>query len=175
MKKILHLFLILILSTTVGFGQSKLPDSNINVGVGLGMNYGIFGIKTVFGYRNSGLLLGIGVVPGGIVGYEIGAQISKDWFFANIGYGVVGTYQINNDPIQAINAGDILVGGMIGLGKKKRTFIDLGVGHTFGAPTITDFLGNVIVQNTFNVILGVGYRFGNKKMRKSTNGDGGEN
>ncbi len=163
MKFIITSLLILLLSINVGLGQTRLPDSYVNLGLGLGMNYGIIGTKTVIGYRNSGLMLGLGFVPGGLLGYEIGAQISYEWFYANIGYGVFGTQKINDDPTESLKAGDIMVGAMIDLGRAKTVFIDIGLGHTFGAPTMTGFLGNTIDQNAFNGVLGLGFRLGTKK------------
>jgi hypothetical protein len=134
----------------------------MNIGVGLGMNYGEIGLKSVIGAKNSGLLIGLGSNPDVGLGYEIGAQISADWFYANIGYGTFGsrTTTVNGVVIESVSlsAVNILIGGMINLGKAKRGFIDLGLGHTIGAPAYHDFLGNDFDQNQFTFSLGFGYR-----------------
>ncbi len=164
MKKVFLALCLGLFTTSLLKAQSKLPASYLNVGLGVGMNYGIIGTKTVIGYKNSGLLVGLGYLPGGFTGYEVGAQLGINWFFANFGYGTIGTYQVNNEDPQVTEAFNLMVGAMIGLGQSKRTFIDLGVGHTFGAPAIESPLGE-IEQNAFTIALGVGYRFGTIKKR----------
>jgi len=163
MRFIITSLLIFSFFFNVGFSQTKLPNSYVNVGLGLGMNYGVLGTKTVIGYRNSGIMIGLGSVSGGLFGYEIGGQISKEWFYANIGYGVFGWQQINNNPKETVEAGDILIGAMLGMGQAKRVFIDIGLGHTFGAQTRKDFLGNSISLDSFNLVLGIGFRLGTKE------------
>ena len=168
------LFVLLFLYTTITCAQepekmkvatkeSGLPDSHVNFGVGLGKNYGGIGVKTVIGYRNSGLLLGLGSLPGGVLGYEIGGQLSSNAFYANFGYGVLGTYQVNDGPINPIKSMSFLVGGMVSLGKEKATFIDLGLGHTIGAPTIQ--IGPFEEsQEAFIFVVGIGFRLLKKKV-----------
>jgi hypothetical protein len=119
------------------------------------------GTKTVLGYRNSGLLIGLGTMGNGIVGYEIGAQVAVKSFYFNVGYGISGTYQVNLEPVESVKAGNIMVGYMISLGKAKTAFIDLALGHTLGAPTVQmgpfeEDQGGV----TFGV--GIGYRLAKK-------------
>lgn len=145
----------------LSYSQDKLPNSIVNVGAGAGVNYGIFGAKTVVGYRNSGLLVGLGYVPGGFLGYEIGVQLSIQWIYVSLGYGVFGTRKVNNDPVKALEAGNVLIGGMIGLGEEKRIFIDLGVGHTFGAPSYTPLGGGFSAdENAWLAVIGIGIRLG---------------
>lgn len=147
--------------------QSKIPDSYVNIGFGAGMNYGFIGIKTVVGVKNSGLLVGLGFVPGsnGLLGYEIGAQISEKWFFLNAGYGVSGFVKATNEDFKAVHAFNLLAGGMIGLGKNKRTFIDLGLGHTFATERYTVY-GLNLTSDSFNLIIGLGFRLGTIKKDK---------
>ena len=116
--------------------QDDLPDSHINLGVGLGMTHGGLGIKTILGYRNSGLMIGLGYIPGGVLGYEFGGQLAIQSFYFNLGYGVSGTYQVNDEPVEVVKCGNFMVGYMISLDKMKNVFIDLGIGHTLGAPTV---------------------------------------
>src|ERR1700712_3663995 len=89
------LFVFLFIFSFPANCQDRIPASIVNVGIGGGINYGIFGVKTVTGYKNSGLLLGLGYCPGGLLGYEIGGQISIKWFYINMGYGVFATVQEN--------------------------------------------------------------------------------
>jgi hypothetical protein len=141
--------------------SQDLPNSRVNMGLGIGMNYGGIGTKTVLGFRNSGLLIGLGTMGNGILGYEVGAQVAIKSFYFNVGYGISGTYQVNLEPVESVKAGNIMVGYMISLGKAKTAFIDLAIGHTLGAPTVQlgpfeEDQGGV----TFGV--GIGYRLAKK-------------
>lgn len=142
--------------------ESKLPDSKVNLGFGGGMNYGIFGLKSVIGYKNSGLLLGLGFVPGGLLGYEIGAQYSDRWFFVNAGYGISGTIEYDMEKPETVKSGSVILGAMISLGEAKRTFLEIGIGHTF----LTEkhyYMGMRLTDNAFIGIIGLGFRLGNRK------------
>lgn len=150
--RILLVSFVCLLSFFQLFGQSGRPASYVNMGVGAGLNYGGIGTKTVIGYRNSGLLIGLGTFPGAGTGYEVGAQLSEEFFFVNIGYGVVGFQQINNDPVQSVKGGTVMVGGMIDLAVQRRLFLDLGVGHTFASKN-PDFDG-------LTGVFGIGFRLG---------------
>ena len=159
---------ILTIATLKSNAQSHIPNSIVNVGVGIGANYGIIGTKTVVGYKNSGLMLGLGYAIGGLPGYQIGGQLSIKWFYMNLSYGVVQTAKVNNDPTYSVKAGNIMVGGMIGLGQEKRTFIDLAIGHSFGAPPLVIYVPYASFeqdQNTVTFCLGIGYRFGTVKTK----------
>lgn len=139
----------------------ELPNSSINFGLGIGMNYGGVGTKTVLGYRNSGLLVGLGFMGDGIVGYEIGGQIAIKSLYFNLGYGVSSIYQVNDDPVKAVECGNFMIGYMVDLDKEKSAFIDLAIGHTIGAPTIQ--LGMFEEdQSGFTFSVGIGMRFPNK-------------
>lgn len=151
------LLFILFVTSLSSHGQSTLPESYLNTGIGIGMNYGGFGVKTVIGRRNSGLLIGLGGVPGVGLGYEVGAQLGVKSFYVNCGYGIAGTHQINDRPAKPIKCMSVVLGGMINLNKSKDVFLDLGLGHTAGAPTVTygPFEENL---NSFIVVLGIGMR-----------------
>jgi hypothetical protein len=160
-----NLLLITVLFTTILFrvqAQNTLPNTHVNIGVGLGAPYGVVGTKTILGYRNSGLMVGLGVVPGGLFGYEIGAQLSSQSFYVNLGYGVTGVYQVNNEPAHTIQCGNLMVGCMLNLNKSKNVFLDIAGGHTLGAPTVQigPFEEN---QGGFTASLGVGVRLVKKK------------
>ncbi len=116
MKRILITLLLLGLFEFT-FAQSDFPKSIINFGIGGGSNYGIFGTKTVIGYKNSGLFVGLGIF-GGLFAYEIGAQISSGWLYANYGYGVYGIQYYEGTNYKELMEGGILtMGGMINLNR----------------------------------------------------------
>jgi len=155
-----HMFIMaLICITKLSFSQSELPNSIVSFGIGAGPNYGVFGTKTVIGYKNSGLLLGAGALAG-LFAYEIGVQFSPTWFFLNLGYGVYGLSVNGNTGKQELIKGLIfIVGGMINLGKQKKIFIDLGIGYAGGGSIKTSF-GQTLDVNGPSGIIGIGYRIG---------------
>lgn len=163
--KLKFTLLILIISLQ-SFGQAKTSPMTMEFGLGLGMNYGLIGTKTVIGYNNTGILIGLGIFPGALfdienaLGYEIGFQVSKKWFYANVGYGVFGVH-VNGTKVTPITAGDVMIGAKINMGAAKRTFLDIGIGHTFGADPLS-FYGTKIDQNGVNGVLGIGWRFTKK-------------
>src|SRR5688500_18763171 len=110
------LTLILFLSSlSITQAQNDLPDSHVTLGVGAGMSYGGLGSKAIIGYRNSGLMIGFGYMPGGLLGYELGGQLAIQSFYFNLGYGVSGTYQVNDEPVQPVKCGNFMLGYMVGL------------------------------------------------------------
>ena len=157
MKKIIFLISFLLL-TSIVYSKSKIPNSTLNLGAGIGQPYGGIGIKTVMGKNNSGFLIGLGQFSPGILTYTLGGQVAVKAFYFDLNYGVVSTRRINNDPVEAVTAWSFLIGGMIGLGDEKRFFIDLALGHSFGAPK------TVLVNETYSndatcVNVGIGCRF----------------
>jgi hypothetical protein len=165
---ILHMKLNLLLTLAlIGFvssvsqAQNALPDSRVNLGVGGGMPYGGLGSKVVIGYRNSGLMIGLGYMPGGMLGYEIGGQVAIQSFYFNLGYGLSGTYKVNDEPVESIKCGNFMVGYMVSLDKMKDVFLDIGIGHTVGAPTVQ--IGPFQEQQGgVTLALGVGFRLAKK-------------
>lgn len=109
-----------------GLYAQDFSNSSVNLGLGAGMNYGGVGVKTVLGARNSGLLIGVGSMGNGILGYEIGGQVAIKSFYFNLGYGVSGTYQINNAPVESVKAGNFMVGYMISFWSGKESFFGFG-------------------------------------------------
>jgi hypothetical protein len=161
-KFIIWFVLLFLLIRNDLFSQSDYPKSYLNLGVGIGANYaeGI-GVKSVIGYKNSGLLLGIGSMLGAsVIGYEIGGQVSYKWWFLNLTYGAKGL--INNENMD--NGVTFMTGGMVNLEKSKRLFLEIGLGFTTKSrykPSIINFEDEV---PTFN--LGLSYRFGGKSLDK---------
>ncbi len=160
-KNLLATLIALLFTLSTTQAQDGLPDSHVNLGVGAGMPYGALGTKVVVGYRNSGLMIGLGYMPGGLLGYEIGGQLAIKSFYFNLGYGLSGTYQVNNGPVEPVKCGNFMLGYMVDLNKTKTVFIDLGVGHTIGAPTVEigPFEEN---QGGVTFALGVGMRLAGK-------------
>lgn len=149
-------FLLLFALSAVQ-AQNDLPNSHVTLGVGAGMPYGGIGSKAVIGYRNSGLLIGLGYMPGGLVGYGIGGQLAIKSLYLNLAYGVVGTYQVNDEPVKSIKCGNLMLGYMVDVNKMKNVFVDLGIGHTLGAPTVQ--IGPFEEdQGGVTFALGVGFR-----------------
>jgi len=146
----------------MGLAQNDYPKSFINMGIGLGSNYGGFGIKTVTGYKNSGLLVALGSELGYGLGFEVGGQFSYKWWFMNIGYGVYGEAHNLPGDYQLIKGGIVMTGGMINLGKPKRCFIDLAIGYCFGG-TYDDTFDDNIKYNVVDGSIGLGFRFGDLK------------
>lgn len=171
MKKIVIILIVSFSNNYLILSQSIMPKSFLNIGVGVGMNYGVIGTKTIVGYKNSGLLIGIGFLPDGFIGYEIGGQISYEHAYMNFGYGTYATRKINYEAPTVLVAYNILFGGMINIGKVKRIFIDFGIGHTFGAPPLHLYRED-IDQNMWTFALGCGFRIGGinkdkKQLEKS--------
>ena len=152
-------FLLCIDHTTA---QTKLPDTFINVGVGIGANYGGLGTKAVVGFKNSGLMVGLGYGTDGIPGYQIGGQISYKWAYATLSYGGL-VRQRDPDKVPIPNEANLMFGAMINLGKSKRSFIDLGLGQYLSAYTKSETSAAYGWAASLNVAAGFGYRLGNKK------------
>lgn len=159
------IFLLFFLLYSLGaLCQDSLPKSYVNIGIGFGQSSGGLGIKTVIGYKNSGLLVGIGYLGHEITGYKIGGQISFKRFYVEVGYGVVAyTYHLNNGLITPFESFSALLGGMISLGKEKRIFIDLGGGFSFRAPQIT-VVNPEKYEHFICFNIGVGYRISKIKL-----------
>jgi hypothetical protein len=166
MKKILSLFLIFFAIVDI-YGQQELPKSAMNVGLGLGPNYGIVGVKTVIGHKNSGVMFGLGYPPLAFTpSYQIGAQLSYEFLFFNIGYGhyAVLLDSYFREPI-LLSGTTVVMGAMLSLNKKKSVFVDLGVGNTWANFNNLNFPRwyPFPPSNQFTFILGIGYRLTTKK------------
>lgn len=144
--------------------QSNLPESTVNLSIGSGQPYGgVFGVKTLLGKNNSGLIVGLGKFPLNVTGFTIGGQLAINAMYFNLNYGTIKSTQLNDEPAEALNAFSFLVGGMFGLGSKKQFFIDAALGHSFGAGTTT-LPGMTVSNDTFCFSLGLGYRFVKKSQ-----------
>jgi hypothetical protein len=159
--------LVFFLLFSKGFAQEKektktpFPKSIVDFGIGAGPNYGIFGAKTVIGYKGNGLLVGTGVFTG-LFAFQLGAQASYKWFFANLCYGTMASVTNENTGTTELANGMIFMGGgKINLTKNKKLFLELGLGYTWGAYLYTPAgsfpLGGV------NAVSGLNYRFTFKK------------
>ncbi|MBI9035567.1 MAG: hypothetical protein JEZ03_13970 [Bacteroidales bacterium] len=134
--KSLFIVVLLVLSGVV-FSQSalndvvekkktkiKAPNTVVHLSVGGGPQYGLLGVKSVIGYNNFGLVLGLGGVADGA--YQIGGQLGFGPIYVAVTYGSVG---VLND--YAYNAKSVTFGTCINLNKNKRLFLDLGLGLYF--------------------------------------------
>lgn len=164
MKK-LFLLSIFIIYCNLIHSQSDLPRSFANIGLGAGTNYGLLGIKTILGYKNSGLLLGIGTL-GGVTGFEVGGQISIQSLYINAGYGTYGFHENGaTGKKDLLKGGNCIIGGMINLGKTKAAFIDLGIGLSWGAKSM-NLYGQSVQLTTLSGVIGIGLRIGGENNPK---------
>jgi hypothetical protein len=141
--------------------QTKLPDSFINVGIGIGGNYGFLGTKTVVGFKNSGLMVGLGRSLSGYPVYQIGGQISYKWAYATLSYGGL-VWQRDHDDAPISSGANLMFGAMISLGKSKRSFIDLGIGQYLNTYTKNETVAGSGWVESLNAGLGFGYRLGKR-------------
>ena len=158
--------------------KPSYPNSFLNACVGFGSTYGGLGVKAVGGYRNSGLVVGLGTWFGYSIGYSIGGQISAKWWYASITYGTYALSVNNFNGVTNVSTPtgiSIMTGGMINLGKPKRFFIDLGIGLSTGG-TITQYNLNLnnngasltptqISYTTVALNVGFGVRLGDIKEK----------
>lgn len=161
MKKGILSILFAITFIVLGYGQTDYPNTIINVGVGLGGNYGGVGTKTIIGYRNSGLLIGLGSGGGGLW-YEVGGQISYKWMYANLGYGIIGVSKnvLSNDIKELIEGKMFTAGAMINLSESKKYFLDLGIGYDWdGKYKSNSYTNENGTFNTIDAAIGFGIRF----------------
>ena len=155
MKFFTLIFILILLFNIQLYSQSDNSDPCVNISIGAGMNYGGIGTKTVIGSDNFGLLIGLGIFPGGLLGYEFGFQYKERLAFVNVGYGVSGIIQYGESEIEKVHSIGVIAGGMFFLGKNKKTFLDIGIGHTFA--TEEHYLyGYQTTQNGLIAVLGIG-------------------
>ncbi|MBA0883685.1 hypothetical protein [Flavobacterium undicola] len=160
MKKMILTVFATIAFIAVGYCQNDYPNNILNIGVGIGGNYGGIGTKTIIGYRNSGLLVGLGSFGGGLW-YEIGGQISYKWMYLNLGYGIIGVSEnlLTNDNTELIKGKMATIGAMINLGKSKKYFLDLGIGYDWdGTYTSNSYTNEKDTFNTIDAAIGFGIR-----------------
>lgn len=136
--------------------EKKFNDfSVVNLGVGYGVNYGgLIGLQTILGYKNSGLLLGLGQLAG-LTGYSIGGQISRHWFYANICYGTVAWHKYPGRSAMTDETSAVMMGAMMTPFQNKSLYLNIGIGHTLSAP-----INRFYTENFFVGALGISYRFG---------------
>lgn len=101
----------------------------INIGLGIGQTYGGYGIKTIIGKNNTGVLLGAGRFSSNLIGYAVGFQLAYKVLYANANYGVVNSIVDGSEEYYVLSR-YYMVGGMIDLGSKKDFIIDVGGGNS---------------------------------------------
>jgi hypothetical protein len=163
MKSATFTLLLLFACSWSVFGQKKEGITYLNMGLGYGANYGVIGTKTVVGPNNSGLMLGLGTTTEGLLGFQLGAQISSGPFFLNVGYGVLGTHYVNElytfqKKKENYHGVSFMLGIMTKLDKAKRLFFELGIGHSFAAEASHDY-DVTYSNNKLKGTVGIGYRF----------------
>lgn len=120
----------------------------LNISFGLGHNYAGVGLKTIVGYKNSGLLLSAGF-RGFKLAYAIGGQFSIGPWYINGGIipFVTGRENIYNS--------NMMTGANINLGQTKKLFLDIGAGYAWGG--VIEGLNEE--AHGFIWAVGIGYRF----------------
>ena len=74
---VLYIFLFLTIAFNAnaqGAPKKVYPNSFVDLSAGVGMNYGMAGVKTVIGYKGTGLYLGTGTVIGEF-GFQFGFHL----------------------------------------------------------------------------------------------------
>lgn len=134
--------------------------SYVDLGVGVGQNYGITGAKVVLGMNGSGLMVGVGNFDG-YTTFSVAAQVRYQWWFANLGYGTIGSYEFTGlfRDKGLLNSVIFLTGGQINLNPNKSFYLELAVGY-HGASNEKDPFGEPIDSGGLAVGAGLGYRFG---------------
>ncbi len=156
LTSIILLFIITI-SYSQEFKTNPGRNSIIDIGIGAGPNYGIIGVKTVIGYKGSGLLIGTGMIQG-MFAYEIGVQINPKWFFFNVGYGVYGILEQNYYHDDELLSGLIIEAGFkFNMNKSKKIFLEFGVGYTSGKDIDIGY-GYTMPSQGISGVIGIGYR-----------------
>jgi len=153
MRRILLIICIMIPWNLVT-AQNQQNPYLINVSFGFGPNYGGIGLKTVIGYKNSGLLIGTGYNSVDFA-YEIGGQFSLGPWYINAGYAPMGGgYDEITSKGRSIYGANITTGVNFAFGKERRLFSDLGVGYSWGG-TVPELYERL---DGFNWVIGLGYR-----------------
>lgn len=157
---------LLILLGNLSYSQELLesekikpPNTYIDLSAGIGMNYGMSGVKGVFGYNGSGLLIGVGSINNQFA-LQIGIQLSYKFAYISISRGVYGTYNVTNTSVKERANGTIfIVGSKIHLNKPKTAFLDFGAGYAFGQRYKNENFERVKLKKlAYNA--GIGFKFG---------------
>ncbi|WPR71493.1 hypothetical protein SLW70_16390 [Flavobacterium sp. NG2] len=160
MKKLIVSLLFTAVFIGNGYCQNNDINNYFNFGIGLGGNYGGLGTKTIIGYKNSGLLVGLGTFSGGL-GYEVGGQISYKWLYVNLGYGIIGVSenQLTNNRTELIKGKMLTTGAMINFGNSNKYFLDLGIGYDWdGNYTSNSYTNEKSKFHTIDGAIGFGIR-----------------
>ena len=173
-------FLLCIIAFSSYSNRSSLfdviPNSVLDFGVGVGMNYGIFGTKTIIGYKGSGLLIGVGYA--GMLTYEIGGQLSYKNLYLNLEYGVFGTKKYSSGSKKRYYSAAVFGGWKFGLGESKKLFLDVGVGYVFNDVNISvtptwssSSVTTYSLRSQTTGVLGLTYRIPSSGASRGKSGD----
>lgn len=152
----------LIQFSAVAQEEIDYPGSILDISAGIGPNHGVLGIKSVLGYKGTGLILGVGSFDG-FTTTSVGFQVAVKWWFANLTYGPTGSYsvsfggQVEKGLTQSII---FMTGGRINLIKSKRLYLELAAGLSGSDDIPAPFGGVEEVGGGLALGLGLGYRFG---------------
>lgn len=100
----------------------------LDVSFGFGSSHGFLGVKTVIGKNNSGVFVGLGGTPHGLISPSIGIQGALNVFFGNVGYGSRGFYQFRNESYQLDMDIFYNIGFLFRFGEHKDYFVELAFG-----------------------------------------------
>ncbi len=168
MKKYFVVSTMLILISLSVFSQehsvsNEYPGSIVDVSAGVGQSHGTIGVKSVLGYKGTGLMLAVGSFDG-FTTTAIGFQVAVDWWFASLSYGATGSYEVafGGQVDKGLTQSFVfLTGGRINLIKSKRLYLELAAGLA-GSDEIPAPFGQVQeIEGGLSLGFGLGYRFGN--------------
>ena len=144
--------------------ERPYPQSFMDIGVGVGANFGFRGLQTVIGYKGSGLLLAAGGANGLNI-IHFGGQVSHEWFYMSLSYGING-FIIDDKTNELLpNNGLIFMTGVkLNIHPSKKFYLQTGIGYR-----------RILIQTQLYHIdvgglifcAGLGYRIAFKKERKA--------
>lgn len=152
------LFSILMAFCSIFMLGQKAENLPLNVSLGIGPNYGILGVKTIFGNDHTGLLIGTGVLNGKVA-FNAGVQVSYKSMYLSAAYGDYSFFE-NAQYSYLVQGWSFNLGVNRDLSETKPLFMTFGIGLTL--PALNKPWG-FTEENEFNVAAGIGYRFGIKR------------
>jgi len=123
----------------------------------MGVSHGGLGLKSVIGWKNSGLFIGVGSFVGmGEIALAIGGQISHGPLYVNLGYGTFAMSKLNDKIYSKTKGMFAIMGGMVPLEKRKIIFLDFGLGLSIGAKEKSAYYE--VSRNGAVYSIGLGFR-----------------
>jgi len=166
--KIYYLLSFLLFTLTLNAqikDKGEDPNTYLDLAAGLGSSYGLSGVKSVIGYKGSGLLLGVGKVNGES-SISVGLQFRYEIWFLSVGSGpfgyyeerqsAIGGYRVTKGQLRSIFA---IFGTQINLWR-NRLFLELGLGVRGGDSYRTQSGGRISDGGGIVGGIGLGYRIG---------------